>query len=216
MEKYAKSVGKRIIEVPINDFSDDEYSNAPSTSKKKCVSSSYVPKSIENQESLEGINLDDLYSDFFDSDSPETMKDKLPCKKFSLSAKLPTRGTIDSAGLDLYSDEEKIIQPQSLVKIKTGLKCAIPSGYYGKIEDKSSIVTKQFLKTVGGVIDADYRGEIIVCLFNLHPKKTFLITKGQAIAQMIIHKYENFIPIFVEKLSSTDRGEKGFGSTTKM
>lgn len=139
----------------------------------------------------------------------------IPFKQISLSAKLPTRGTEDSAGLDLYSDETVLIKPQTIVKVKTGLKCAIPKGHFGKIEDKSSIVTKKFLKTIAGVIDSDYRGEIIVCMFNLHPKNAFLIQKGEAFAQIIIQQYANLKPVFECILPTTSRGEGGFGSTSK-
>lgn len=104
--------------------------------------------------------------------------------------------------------------PLTQVKVKTGLAVQIPVNHYGKIEDKSSTVTKQNLKTIAGVIDADYRGEIIVCLYNLSKKSSFLITKGQAIAQLIIQKFEFFEPCFDDILTTTSRGSGGFGSTS--
>ncbi len=120
---------------------------------------------------------------------------------------------ITDAGLDLVSTTEIVLIPRIPVKIGTGISIEIPDGYVGLIWDKSS-VGSMGIKTLGGVIDSDYRGEVIVTLINLTNNEiTFPAQKK--IAQIIIQKYENVEPLLSDELSDTShsRGEGGFGST---
>lgn len=125
--------------------------------------------------------------------------------------KMPTRGTSDSAGLDLYSSVNVEIRPYSMEKITSGIEIGIPQGYYGQIADKSSIAV-QGLKIMGGVIDADYRGEVIVMLMNLtHKSKIFKV--GDLVAQLILQPYLVCSLEQTTHLPKTRRGFGGFGST---
>ena len=96
---------------------------------------------------------------------------------------IPTRASKGSAGLDLYSSIDANIEVDSINKINTGICISLPENYYGSIRDKSSLATKGLL-TLGGVIDIDYTGEIIVIMTSL--TKLTKIKKGQKIAQLIV------------------------------
>ncbi len=91
----------------------------------------------------------------------------------------------------------------------------IPDTYVGLIWDRSSLGIKEVLKTLGGVVDSGYRGEIKIGLINLS-QKTFSITKGQKIAQMVIQKKEKITVQEVENQEKSERGEKIFGTSDKL
>lgn len=137
-------------------------------------------------------------------------------KKLNENATTPTRGSEEAAGWDLYAciDKEIWIQPHETVKIGTGLAIAIPTGYYGAIYARSGIATKQGLRPANavGVIDSDYRGELIVALHNdsEHPQS---VVPAERIAQIIVCPYMNIKWNEVKELDTTERGEGGFGST---
>lgn len=137
-------------------------------------------------------------------------------KKLNENATTPTRGSEEAAGWDLYAciDKEIWIQPHETVKIGTGLAIAIPTGYYGAIYARSGIATKQGLRPANavGVIDSDYRGELIVALHNdsEHPQS---VVPAERIAQIIVCPYMNVKWNEVKELDTTERGEGGFGST---
>lgn len=137
---------------------------------------------------------------------------KLEVKKLNSEAKLPTRAHSDDAGLDLYSVEERILASGERHAVKTGIAVAIPMGYVGLIWDKSGLAVKAGLKTMGGVIDAAYRGEIMVIVANLSDAP-YAIQKGSKIAQLLIQKVELPEVCEVSELDDTIRGESGFGST---
>lgn len=131
-------------------------------------------------------------------------------------AKIPTCGSALSAGFDLYAGipSEIIIEPHETVKVDTGISLAIPKGYFGAIFARSGLATKEGLRPANcvGVVDADYRGPIIVALHN-DTNYTRSISAGERIAQLIILpcQYINFN--VVDELDSTERGNGGFGST---
>jgi dUTP pyrophosphatase len=139
--------------------------------------------------------------------------DTLKIRKLHTDAVLPTRAHHDDAGIDLYTYKEVILPPHATMKIHTGISLAIPTGFVGLIWDKSSVSSKG-IKTVGGVIDAQYRGELIVALHNLNDE-TYVCNKGDKVAQMLIQKVEFFPIEEVQELDETDRGVGGFGSTGK-
>lgn len=137
-------------------------------------------------------------------------------KRMYKRAILPTYGTKYSAGADLYAllDEDLVIAPSETVLVHTGICMEIPTGLVGLVFARSGLATKKGLAPANkvGVIDSDYRGEIMVPLHN-HTKEEKVIKHGERIAQIIFMPYimEQFDE--VDELSETVRGEGGFGST---
>lgn len=145
------------------------------------------------------------------------MSEVLKIKKISENAVTPTRGSKDAAGFDLYCSESSIVEilPGSTVKIHTGIQMEIPDGYVGLLFARSGIAIKKGLRPANavGVIDSDYRGEIIVALHNDSNTAQY-VNPGDRVAQLVIVKY--FAPSLkevIEDLSETERGEGGFGSS---
>jgi len=136
----------------------------------------------------------------------------LNIKKLHLQAKLPTFAHATDAGMDLYCVESLTIAPMERVQIKTGVAFEIPNGYVGLIWDKSGLSHKKGLKVLGGVIDAGYRGEVMVGAINLSQGPMYFEV-GDKVAQMLIQKIEHPEIIEVEELVDADRGTGAFGST---
>lgn len=130
----------------------------------------------------------------------------------------PQYATQGSAGFDLYCNNKDTIiaKPHEIVKIPTGLKMQIPEGYFGAIYPRSSAGIKLRVKLANttGIIDSDYRGEVILFLIN-EGEKDLEINKGDRLVQMIIQPYLRVEIQEVEEISQTDRGEGGIGSTGK-
>ena len=141
---------------------------------------------------------------------------KVNVKKLKEEAIVPTYGTDFAAGADLYAclDEAVIIAPGENYLVKTGIAMEIPAGYAGLVYARSGLATKKGLAPANkvGVIDADYRGEIMVPLHN-HSKVDAVIEPNERIAQMILTPFLTAQYTVVDELSDTDRGESGFGST---
>lgn len=137
----------------------------------------------------------------------------LPIQKLHPQAKVPTRAYEHDAGLDLTTVEEGVLKPGEGRIFKTGLAVAIEPGYVGLIWDRSSM-GKRGVKTLGGVIDSGYRGEIGVILWNLS-KEDQVIQPGERIAQLLIQTIATPQTQEVQTLSTTDRGAGGFGSSGK-
>jgi len=133
-------------------------------------------------------------------------------KKLSESAIPPKFANPRDAGMDFYSNETIELQPNERKLISTGISMAIPAGYVGLIWDKSGLASKHGLKTMAGVIDSGYRGEIKILVHNLS-LETYLVESGKKIAQMLIQPIEQRKVIEVDCLDETERGEGGFGST---
>ena len=131
-------------------------------------------------------------------------------------AKIPTKGSEYAAGWDLYAatNYDIHIPPHQTVKIDTGIAIAIPQGFFGAIFARSGIATKQGLRPANcvGVIDADYRGPVIVDLHN-DSDEDQIVLAGSRIAQLIVIKYLGLDLEVVDDLDETDRGDGGFGST---
>lgn len=131
-------------------------------------------------------------------------------------AKLPAYGSADAAGADLYAvtDGPVPIAPGETVLIHTGLALAIPQGYVGLVYARSGLATKQGLAPANkvGVIDADYRGELMVSLHN-HSGEVRTVETGDRIAQLVIAPYLTADFQAAEDLDDTARGSGGFGST---
>ena len=140
---------------------------------------------------------------------------KLKIKKLQPEAVLPKYATQDDAGMDLFAIEDVEIMPRERKQIGTGIALEIPAGHVGLIWDKSGLSHKFGIKTLGGVIDSGYRGEIKVGVINLGTEK-YIFEKGHKIAQMIIQKKETLEIEEVNELDlNTERGEGAFGSTGK-
>ncbi|MEN8252126.1 MAG: dUTP diphosphatase [Patescibacteria group bacterium] len=137
---------------------------------------------------------------------------KIQVKKVSEKARLPQYTIEGDAAMELYSTEDIIVKLGEIVACQTGIAIAIPEGYVGLIWDKSGVALKGGLKTMGGVIDSNYRGEIGVIIRNLS-KKEYTINKGDKIAQMLIQRVECPIIEEVNELEKTERGDGAFGST---
>ena len=144
---------------------------------------------------------------------------QIKIKKVNPNAKLPTHGSEQAAGYDLYAclDAENItIDAHKTVKVPTGLSMAIPEGYFGAIFARSGLAAKEGLRPANcvGVIDSDYRGEFIVMLHNdTDEPKT--VENGDRVAQLVVMP---FMPVDFEETDSLDetrRGAGGFGSTGK-
>ena len=121
---------------------------------------------------------------------------------------IPTRALKRSAGLDLYSSIDVNIDTNSIKKINTGIRVSLPENTYGSIRDKSSLAAKGLL-TLGGVIDNDYTGKIIVIMTSLIEPTN--IKKGQKIAQLIVSNISYPERKKVKYLNYTERNNKGFG-----
>ena len=143
-------------------------------------------------------------------------KSNVNIKKLNPDAIIPTYGTDYAAGADLYAclTEAVTVQPGQTYLVKTGIALEIPDGFAGLIYARSGLATKRGLAPANkvGVIDSDYRGEIMVSLHN-HSDKPETIEPGERIAQLIITPYVQAILNEVDELSDTIRGEGGFGST---
>ena len=137
-------------------------------------------------------------------------------KKLNEKAIIPTYGSEFSAGADLYACEggDITIAPGETRLVHTGISMAIPQGFVGLIYARSGLASKRGLAPANkvGVIDSDYRGEIMVALYN-HSSETQTVCDGERIAQMVFTAYMGANFLEVDELDSTQRGEGGFGST---
>ncbi|KAK1926701.1 dUTPase-like protein, partial [Papiliotrema laurentii] len=136
----------------------------------------------------------------------------LQIKLLTHTAKLPVQGSETAAGLDLHASSPKTIPARGKALVETGLSLAIPAGHYGRVAPRSGLAAKFGVETGAGVIDSDYRGPLMVLLFN-HSDSDFEIKEGDRIAQLILERIS--IPVIrqVETLDETVRGAGGFGST---
>lgn len=116
------------------------------------------------------------------------------------------------AGMDLFSAEERIIEPAQTAIIRTGIKVSIPKGYAGLVWDRSGLAAKHSLHALAGVIDSGYRGEIGIVLKNLSNEK-FLVERNMRIAQLLIQPVETARIVETDSLDATSRNQGGFGST---
>ena len=143
---------------------------------------------------------------------------KVQFVKVREGAKVPERGSKYAAGYDLSACipdlGRVIVHPGETVKIPSGLAVKIPDGYFGGIYARSGLSTKQGLRPANctGIIDSDYRGEIIVALHN-DSNEIRVVEHGQRIAQLVIQPHLNVEFEEVDKLDETERGEGGFGSS---
>jgi dUTP pyrophosphatase len=129
-------------------------------------------------------------------------------------AKVPEYAHVGDAGMDLFSIEEKTLNPGETVLIRTGIKIELPSNTEAQIRPRSGLALKKSITVLNtpGTIDEGYRGEIGVILIN-HGKSQFIVEKNMKIAQMVIKPTINVVIEKVNSLSTSEREEGGFGST---
>ena len=143
---------------------------------------------------------------------------KVRVKKVSNTAILPSRGSSSAAGYDLYADlpEEIQIRPHETVTVDTGLQFELPEGYFAGIFARSGIAAREGLRPANcvGICDSDYRGNYMVALHN-DSNEVRTVKVHEKIAQMIVMPYMMLEFEEAEELSTTARGDGGFGSTGK-
>ena len=161
--------------------------------------------------------LDDILSvgiatKYNDQRDPTTLRCVLMCE----DARLPTRATPGSAGLDIYSPHGFALGPLQRLVIPTGLAAQPPSGSYLRLVSRSSLASRG-VDVVAGIVDPDFTGEIGVVLYNSNVSSRFIHPPGdrKAICQAIVTPYLNKDPLQVTKLLSTERGARGFGKVTE-
>jgi dUTP pyrophosphatase len=140
------------------------------------------------------------------------MFERLHFKRLHPGARLPTRGSAGAAGLDLYAVERVTLEPGGRAAVRTGLAVAVPAGFYGRVAPRSGLAARHGIDVLAGVIDSDYRGELLCALVN-HGREPFEIEPGARVAQLIVEAIATPEPAWAEDLEETERGAGGFGST---
>jgi dUTP pyrophosphatase len=125
---------------------------------------------------------------------------------------LPSYGSDGAAGLDLSAAKGVTLWPGERVAVPTGFAWHIWPGYVGLVWPRSGLAVRSGIDRLAGVIDSDFRGEVCAVLVN-QGGEPVTIKKGDRIAQMVIQEYARMIPVEVEELTGTERGDGGFGST---
>lgn len=147
---------------------------------------------------------------------PESKKQEsipLKVKKIHPDAKLPTRGTGRSAGLDLYAVEDVKLYPGDIRPVRTGIAMEIPEGCWGVLATRSSHGSIGVRLSAGmNVDDEDYRGEVLIFLTN-DGQYPYEVKAGDRVAQVVITDWVKCDPVWADELSKTERGTGGFGST---
>ncbi|TGZ82963.1 deoxyuridine 5'-triphosphate nucleotidohydrolase [Ascodesmis nigricans] len=169
-------------------------SNGPPSPKKQKLDAAPEPKPVEV------------------TANTSTILPSLQIKKLTPNARLPTRGSAFAAGYDVYAARETTIPARGKALVDTGIAMAVPAGTYGRIAPRSGLASKNFIDTGAGVIDADYRGEVKVLLFN-HADTDFAVKEGDRVAQLILERIYTPDVVEVEELEESVRGAGGFGST---
>ncbi|MBL0690578.1 MAG: dUTP diphosphatase [Alphaproteobacteria bacterium] len=135
-------------------------------------------------------------------------------KLLSTEAKLPSRAYPSDSGLDISSAEEVVIKAGDIQKVSTGISFSVPKGWEVQIRPRSGLMIRDKVIAMFGTIDCSYRGEVGVLLHNT-TGNDFKVDIGDRIAQLVIAKIELWQPELVEDLDSSNRGDKGLGSTGK-
>ncbi|GMM44086.1 bifunctional dITP/dUTP diphosphatase [Pichia kluyveri] len=140
-----------------------------------------------------------------------------PVRLLTADATAPTRGSPLSAGYDVYASENTTVPANGRVLVSTGLAVVCPENTYARVAPRSGLAVKAGISTGAGVVDADYRGEVKVLLFN-HSNVDFTVNKGDRIAQLILERIVTPDVVVLddkqwENVCNTERGAGGFGST---
>jgi dUTP pyrophosphatase len=140
------------------------------------------------------------------------MPERLLFKRLHPEARLPSRGSARAAGLDLCAIERVTLAPGARAAVRTGLSVAIPAGFYGRVAPRSGLAVRHGIDVLAGVVDSDYRGEILCALVN-HGTEAFEIEPGARVAQLVVEAIATPEPAWADDLEETERGAGGFGST---
>jgi dUTP pyrophosphatase len=140
---------------------------------------------------------------------------ELPIQKLRPDAVVPARAYAGDAGMDLASCERVELPPGERALVPTGLAVAIPEGYAGYVQPRSGLASKHGISIVNtpGLVDAGYRGELLVNLVNTDPRETFVVEPGMRIAQLVILELPEVELVEVDELPASERGVRGFGSS---
>ena len=135
-------------------------------------------------------------------------------KKLNENAVLPSFANEGDAGLDICSVQDLVLEPGKRALVKTGVAIQLPKGWEAQVRSRSGLAYKHGVVVLNspGTIDEPYRGEIGVILIN-HGDEPYSISVGDRIAQLVLRRTEDVIPVFVDELTETNRGTGGFGST---
>ncbi len=140
----------------------------------------------------------------------------LPIKRLHPDAVIPVRAYAGDAGLDLAACERVALAPGERALVATGLAVAIPEGHAGYVQPRSGLAAKNGITIVNapGLVDSGYRGELKVSLLNTDKHETFVVEPGMRIAQLVVLKIPEVRPLEVNDLPDTERGDRGFGSSS--
>ena len=140
---------------------------------------------------------------------------ELPIQKLRDDAVVPTRAYAGDAGLDLAACERVELGPGERALVGTGRAIAIPAGYAGYVQPRSGLAAKHGITIVNtpGLVDSGYRGELKVILLNTDANDPFVVEPGMRIAQLVVLPIPDVVPVELDELPASDRGERGFGSS---
>ncbi len=141
---------------------------------------------------------------------------ELPIRRLREDAIVPSRAYGGDAGLDLAACERVELAPGERASVGTGLAVAIPDGYAGFVQPRSGLALRHGVSIVNtpGLVDAGYRGELRVILLNTDAREAFVVEPGARIAQLVILPVPGVEPVEVDELPESERGERGFGSSS--
>jgi dUTP pyrophosphatase len=141
---------------------------------------------------------------------------ELPIRRLRPEAQVPTRAYDGDAGIDLAACERVELAPGERAIVSTGLAIAIPAGYAGYVQPRSGLATKHGISIVNtpGLVDSGYRGELLVNLLNTDPREAFVVEPGMRIAQLVVLAVPEVEPVEVDELPESERGSRGFGSSS--
>jgi len=140
---------------------------------------------------------------------------ELPIRRVRPDAVLPRRAYAGDAGIDLAACERVELSPGQRALVPTGLAVAIPEGYAGYVQPRSGLASKHGISIVNspGLVDAGYRGELLVNLLNTDAHEPFVVEPGMRIAQLVVLEIPEVEPVEVDELPESERGVRGFGSS---
>lgn len=143
---------------------------------------------------------------------------ELPIRRLRDDAIVPARAYDGDAGLDLAACERVVLEPGERATVGTGLAIAIPHGYAGFVQPRSGLAAKNGITIVNtpGLVDSGYRGELKVILLNTDERDAFVVEAGMRIAQLVVMPVPLVDPVEVDELPESERGVRGFGSSSKV
>ena len=143
---------------------------------------------------------------------------ELPIRRLRDDAIVPARAYAGDAGLDLASCERVELAPGERATVGTGLAVAIPDGYAGYVQPRSGLAAKSGITIVNtpGLVDSGYRGELKVILLNTDEHEAFVVEPGMRIAQLVVLEVPGIDPVEVDELPESERGVRGFGSSSRV